>query len=99
MQHRFRAGETSAFTRPERFARSNAFIACEQDVAANNYAPMPFVLWRGDGSWITDVEGRRLLDLMSAYSAVSFGHARPRIVGALVEQSQRLAVTSRAFYI
>ena len=47
---------------------------------------------------MTDVDGRRYLDLMSAYSAVSFGHAHPRIVGALVAQAQRLAVTSRAFY-
>src|SRR5688500_2705484 len=98
MQQRSRGGETSAFTRPEPFARSKAFIAREQNAAANNYAPMPVVLSRGEGSWITDVEGRRLLDLMSAYSAVSFGHAHPRIVGALVEQAQRLAVTSRAFY-
>ena len=98
MQQRSRGGEASAFNRPEPFARSKAFIAREQGAAANNYAPMPVVLSRGEGSWITDVEGRRLLDLMSAYSAVSFGHAHPRIVGALVEQAQRLAVTSRAFY-
>ena len=98
MQQRSRAGETSAFTTPEPMARSNAYIAREQQAGARNYEPLPVVLSRGEGSWITDVEGRRLLDLMSAYSAVSFGHAHPRIVGALVEQAQRLAVTSRAYH-
>ena len=98
MQQRSRAGETSAFSKPEPMARSKAYIAREQQAGARNYEPLPVVLSRGEGSWITDVEGRRLLDLMSAYSAVSFGHAHPRIVGALVEQAQRLAVTSRAYH-
>ena len=98
MQQRSRAGDTSAFTKPEPMARSKAYIAREQQAGARNYEPLPVVLSRGEGSWITDVEGRRLLDLMSAYSAVSFGHAHPRIVGALVEQAQRLAVTSRAYH-
>jgi len=56
------------------------------------------VLARGEGSWVEDVQGRRYLDLMSAYSAVSFGHAHPRLVAALAGQAQRLAVTSRAFH-
>ena len=98
MQQRSRAGDTSAFTKPEPMSRSKAYIAREQQAGARNYEPLPVVLSRGEGSWITDVEGRRLLDLMSAYSAVSFGHAHPRIVGALVEQAQRLAVTSRAYH-
>ena len=97
-QRSSRAGEASAFTKPEPMARSKAYIAREQQSGARNYEPLPVVLSRGEGSWITDVEGRRLLDLMSAYSAVSFGHAHPRIVGALVEQAQRLAVTSRAYH-
>ena len=97
-QRSSRAGEASAFTKPEPMARSKAYIAREQHSGARNYEPLPVVLSRGEGSWITDVEGRRLLDLMSAYSAVSFGHAHPRIVGALVEQAQRLAVTSRAYH-
>jgi ornithine--oxo-acid transaminase len=78
--------------------RAQSLIARERASGAANYAPLPVVLSRGDGAWITDVEGRRYLDLMSAYSAVSFGHAHPRIVGALVEQAQRLAVTSRAYH-
>jgi len=56
------------------------------------------VLSHGEGAWITDVTGRRYLDLMSAYSAVSFGHAHPDIIGALVAQAGELAVTSRAFF-
>ena len=78
--------------------RSPVLIAREQAHGAHNYAPLPVVLARGEGAWVTDVDGKRYLDLMSAYSAVSFGHAHPRIVGALVQQAQRLAVTSRAYY-
>jgi ornithine--oxo-acid transaminase len=98
MQQRSRGGDVPAFSKPDSFARSKALIAREQQSGAHNYEPLPVVLARGEGAWITDVEGRRLLDLMSAYSAVSFGHAHPRIVGALVEQAQKLAVTSRAYY-
>ena len=79
-------------------AASPAFIARERTFAARNYDPLPVVLSHGEGAWITDVDGRRYLDLMSAYSAVSFGHAHPAIVGALVAQARELAVTSRAFF-
>ena len=77
---------------------SPAFIARERSFAARNYDPLPVVLAHGEGAWITDVDGRRYLDLMSAYSAVSFGHAHPCIVDALVAQARELAVTSRAFF-
>lgn len=73
-------------------------IGTERTYGARNYDSLPVVLAHGEGAWITDVDGRRYLDLMSAYSAVSFGHAHPRILAALVEQAQRLAVTSRVFY-
>ena len=73
-------------------------IARERKHAARNYDPLPVVLTHGDGCWLWDEHGRRYLDMMSAYSAVSHGHAHPRIVRALVEQAQRLAVTSRAFH-
>lgn len=73
-------------------------IARERRYAARNYDPLPVVLTHGDGCWLWDEHGRRYLDMMSAYSAVSHGHAHPRIVCALVEQAQRLAVTSRAFH-
>ena len=70
-------------------------IDLEASVAAPNYAPLPVVLERGEGSWLWDADGKRYLDFMSAYSAVSHGHAHPRLVRALVEQAHRVAVTSR----
>ncbi|MDM7462547.1 MAG: ornithine--oxo-acid transaminase [Tepidimonas taiwanensis] len=71
--------------------------AREREFGAHNYAPLPVVFQRGEGVWLWDVEGRRYLDMMSAYSAVSFGHAHPRLVQALTEQASRLALTSRAY--
>jgi ornithine--oxo-acid transaminase len=65
---------------------------------ARNYAPIPVVLARGEGCFVWDVEGRRYLDGLSAYSALNQGHRHPRIVAALVEQAQRLTLTSRAFH-
>jgi len=73
-------------------------MARERQFGARNYDPLPVVLTRGEGSWLIDVDGRRYLDLMSAYSAVSFGHAHPRIIAALVAQAQSLGVTSRAYF-
>ena len=73
-------------------------VARERRYAARNYDPLPVVLTHGDGFWLWDEHGRRYLDMISAYSAVSHGHAHPRIVRALVEQAQRLAVTSRVFH-
>jgi ornithine--oxo-acid transaminase len=73
-------------------------IGREKSFGARNYDPLPVVLARGEGSWLVDVDGHRYLDLMSAYSAVSFGHAHPRIVGALTAQACRLGVTSRAYH-
>src|SRR6187399_887300 len=75
-----------------------AHIGRETAFGARNYDPLPVVLGQGEGAWLTDVDGKRYLDLMSAYSAVSFGHAHPRIVAALTEQAHRLAVTSRAYF-
>ena len=69
----------------------------EEAFGARNYAPLPVVFTRGEGAWLWDVEGRRYLDMMSAYSAVSFGHSHPRLVKALTEQAGRLALTSRAY--
>jgi ornithine--oxo-acid transaminase len=73
-------------------------IALERRFGATNYAPLPVVLTRGEGVWLWDVEGRRYLDMLSAYSAVSFGYGHPRLLAALNAQAQRLAVTSRAFH-
>ncbi|MBI4293157.1 MAG: ornithine--oxo-acid transaminase [Betaproteobacteria bacterium] len=65
---------------------------------AHNYLPLPVVLTRGQGAYLWDDHGRRYLDMMSAYSAVSHGHCHPRLLEALTTQAQRLAVTSRAYY-
>ncbi len=73
-------------------------IARESRHAARNYQPLPVVLESGHGEWLTDIDGKRYLDMMSAYSAVSHGHAHPRLVRALTEQAQRVAVTSRAYH-
>ena len=70
----------------------------EQRYGARNYHPLPVTLVRGEGVFLWDDEGRRYLDMMSAYSAVSFGHSHPALVQALTEQAGRLAVTSRAFH-
>lgn len=69
----------------------------EGGFGARNYAPLPVVLSEGRGCWLSDVAGRRYLDLMAAYSATSFGHGHPRLLAALTGQAGRLAVTSRAF--
>ena len=72
--------------------------ALETRYGARNYDPLPVVLARGEGAWLWDADGRRYLDMHSAYSAVSLGHAHPRILKVLSEQAARLAVTSRAFH-
>ncbi|MBO9625519.1 MAG: ornithine--oxo-acid transaminase [Microbacterium sp.] len=64
---------------------------------ARNYHPLPVVIARGEGAWVTDIEGKRYLDLLAAYSAVNFGHRHPAIVAALTEQLGRVTLTSRAF--
>src|SRR5512145_312521 len=81
-----------------RVGTGQGLIELEACVAAPNYAPLPVVLERGEGSWLWDADGRRYLDFMSAYSAVSHGHAHPRLVRALVDQAQRVSVTSRAYH-
>ena len=65
---------------------------------AKNYQPLPVELTRGAGSYLWDTEGRRYIDMMSAYSAVSFGYSHPELLAVLTRQAGRLAVTSRAFY-
>jgi ornithine--oxo-acid transaminase len=73
-------------------------IDAETLYGAKNYLPLPVVLTRGKGCHVRDMEGRRYLDMMSAYSAVSHGHAHPRLVAAMHDQASRLAIISRAFY-
>jgi ornithine--oxo-acid transaminase len=84
---------------PDRAASSTTeqFIALEALYGATNYKPLDVVLTRGQGVWVWDVEGRKYLDCLSAYSAVNQGHCHPRILAAMIEQAQRLTLTSRAF--
>jgi len=76
---------------------SQEFIALEDRFGAHNYHPLDVILSRGEGVWVWDAEGNRYMDCLAAYSAVNQGHCHPRIVDALVAQSRRLALTSRAF--
>lgn len=76
----------------------NKIIEQEQKYCAHNYHPLPVVLVRGEGAYVWDDAGKRYLDMMSAYSAVSHGHCHPRLVQVLTKQAQTLAVASRAFY-
>ncbi|HEY9365753.1 MAG TPA: ornithine--oxo-acid transaminase [Agromyces sp.] len=73
-------------------------ILLEDEHAAHNYHPLPVVVASGEGAWVTDVEGRRYLDCLAAYSAVNFGHGNPRLVDAAREQLGRITLTSRAFH-
>src|SRR5437763_17155307 len=73
-------------------------IDLETRYCARNYEPIPVVLARGEGAYLWDTSGRRYIDMMSAYSAASHGHAHPRILAALERQARRLAVPSRAYY-
>jgi ornithine--oxo-acid transaminase len=74
-----------------------SYIALEAEYGAKNYKPLDVVLTRGEGTYVWDVEGRRYLDCLSAYSAVNQGHCHPKILAAMVEQAGRLTLTSRAF--
>ena len=77
---------------------SQYFINLENEHGAHNYHPLPVVLEKGEGVYVWDVEGKKYFDFLSAYSAVNQGHSHPKIVDALVNQAQKLALTSRAFY-
>jgi len=79
-------------------SKSEEIIAAGERYSAGNYKPLPVVLERGEGVFVYDVEGRRYYDMLSAYSAVNQGHQHPRIVAAMVDQLERLALTSRAFH-
>jgi ornithine--oxo-acid transaminase len=74
------------------------FISLEEHYGAHNYHPLPVVLTHGKGPWVWDQNGKKYLDMLSAYSAVSHGHAHPRLLKALREQAEKIAVASRAFY-
>lgn len=77
---------------------SDFFIKQEAQYGAHNYHPLPVVLERGEGVFLWDINGKRYFDFLSAYSAVNQGHCHPKIISTLITQSQKLTLTSRAFY-
>ena len=77
---------------------SSEGIHLENEYGAHNYHPIPVVISRGEGVYVWDVEGNRYYDFLSSYSAVNQGHCHPRLVNALINQSRKLTLTSRAFY-
>jgi len=79
-------------------ARSDQLLALTDRVAAHNYHPLPVVIADADGAWVTDVDGKRYLDMLAAYSALNFGHRHPRLVEAAKRQLDRVTLTSRAFH-
>lgn len=74
------------------------YMAIEQQYGAHNYQPLPVTLVKGEGIYLWDENGKRYIDMMSCYSAVSLGHSHPVIIKVLTEQAQQLAVVSRAYY-
>ncbi|MBB1282816.1 ornithine--oxo-acid transaminase [Flavisolibacter sp. BT320] len=77
---------------------TNYYLSLEEKHGAHNYHPLPVVLNRGEGVFLWDVEGKRYYDFLSGYSAVNQGHCHPKIISALIEQAQKLTLTSRAFH-
>ncbi len=73
------------------------YIQLEEQYGAHNYHPLDVVIDRAEGVWVYDVDGRKYLDCLSAYSAVNQGHVHPKILEALVEQAKKVTLTSRAF--
>jgi ornithine--oxo-acid transaminase len=84
-----------AFTISE---KTQHYLALEEQYGAHNYHPLPVVLSRGEGVFVWDVDDKRYYDFLSGYSAVNQGHCHPRIIATLIEQAQRLTLTSRAFH-
>jgi ornithine--oxo-acid transaminase len=87
---------TSTMT-PTTITATDELIAREDAWGAHNYHPLDLVIDHAEGAWVTDVEGTRYLDCLSAYSAVNQGHCHPRILATLVQQASRVTLTSRAF--
>jgi ornithine--oxo-acid transaminase len=77
---------------------SLSFIELENQFSAHNYHPLPVVLSRGQGVYVWDVDGKKYYDFLSGYSALNQGHCHPKIISAMIQQAQRLTLTSRAFH-
>ncbi|MEO7131914.1 MAG: ornithine--oxo-acid transaminase [Dermatophilaceae bacterium] len=73
-------------------------ISLAENWVANNYHPLPVMIAQAEGSWVTDVDGRRYLDALAGYSALNFGHRHPALIGVAREQLERVTLTSRAFH-
>ena len=68
------------------------------EVSAANYKPLPVVLSEGEGIWVKDLEGKKYMDMLSAYSSLNQGHRHPKIIKALKDQADKITITSRAFH-
>ena len=78
--------------------KSQELMDMEHDFGAHNYHPLEVVISKAEGIWVEDPEGRRYMDMLSAYSAVNQGHRHPKIIKALKDQADVLTLTSRAFF-
>lgn len=79
-------------------SETERIIRQTESYSANNYHPLPVVIKTGEGVWVYDLEGKQYLDMLSAYSALSHGHRHPKIIQALLEQAEKITITSRAFH-
>lgn len=78
--------------------KSERIIEQTEKWSASNYAPLPVVIEKGEGVWVWDVDGKKYLDMLAAYSALNQGHCHPKIIRAMIEQANRCTLTSRAFH-
>src|SRR3954453_19069098 len=76
---------------------TTGLLKLSDEYGAHNYHPLPVVIAHAEGAWVTDVEGRRYLDMLAAYSAINFGHRNPRLIGAAQRQLEKVTLVSRAF--
>src|SRR5829696_8314787 len=83
---------------PEATSRAPELLDLVERHAAHNYHPLPVVIAGAEGAWVTDVDGKRYLDMLAAYSALNFGHRHPRLIAAVRAQLDRVTLTSRAFH-
>lgn len=79
-------------------AKTHHYLELEEKYSAHNYHPLPVVLTKGEGVFVWDVDGKKYFDFLSGYSAVNQGHCHPKIIAALIQQAQKLTLTSRAFH-
>lgn len=78
--------------------KSTQIIEQTNEYGAPNYNPLPIVISEAEGIWVKDPEGKKYMDMLSAYSAVNQGHRHPKIIQALKDQAERVTLTSRAFH-